>query len=309
MVLFAGTPDGVYRVDTTGSGGTERVLEIDGVCRVRRFDDTLYAATRNGLFRTTDGEEWTDLWVPLGQVTAVVEGPEHDRLYAGTCPAHVYVSMDGGVNWRDLEAFRDTAEEWTAAEGWEDPHVRALSAHPRSPTRIVAAVGTGGVHVSEDRGETWFDRSGDFTGVDPDVLDLTACGRDTHFVATGDGLYETRTAGRSWTRIGGVTDAKRYTAVVYHEDLLCVAAVSDPPAESGESDGLLLESDDEGASFRERPFPGGPDDPITALAVDDSIRAGTQGGRLLIRDDEDGATGEWSEVGRLPAPVASLVEF
>ena len=98
-MLLAGTYDGVYRTDGPRFESAEQVLDSGRVMRVRQFDgwDGVFATTKSGLYRSTDGgDSWTNLDVPREEVYSVLGDPAGERLYAGTHPAHLYVSEDEG---------------------------------------------------------------------------------------------------------------------------------------------------------------------------------------------------------------------
>lgn len=101
-MLPVGSDDGVNRVtgvtDPEGRDA-QRVLESGRVLRIRRLDgiDGVFTATETGLYHSRNGEAWTDLGVPREQVYAVGAGPDGDRVYAGTRPAHVYVARTNGA--------------------------------------------------------------------------------------------------------------------------------------------------------------------------------------------------------------------
>lgn len=99
--------------------------------------------------------------MPREEVFSVVVNPDGDRLYAGTHPAHLYVSTDDGETWTELEGLQDlpSREEWHTPRHRNETHIRSLGVHPDAPERVIAGVEVGGVHVSEDDGETWTERS------------------------------------------------------------------------------------------------------------------------------------------------------
>lgn len=173
-MLIAGSDDGVYRISGLGGAdetSVERVLDTDRVLRVRQFDalDGVFAATESGLYHSPDGAAWTDLGVPREEVFSVCASPSGERLYAGTRPADVYVSTspspdgittEGEPEWRELDGFRDLASrEWRKSRHDDVAQVRSLCIHSHAPERVVAGVEVGGVHVSEDGGETWDERN------------------------------------------------------------------------------------------------------------------------------------------------------
>src|SRR6056297_1197062 len=152
-MLLAGTEDGVYRAEGPRFDDAEQVLESDRVMRVRRFDgwDGVFAATKSGLYRSTDGvsasdasrgssdvgDSWTDLNVPREEVYSVLGDPAGERLYAGTHPAHLYVSEDDGETWRELSGFQDlpSRDQWHTPRHRDEAHVRSICAHPDAPER------------------------------------------------------------------------------------------------------------------------------------------------------------------------------
>lgn len=78
---------------------------------------------------------WTDLDVPRREVYSVLVSPDGERLYAGTHPAHLYVSTDEGDSWRELTGLQDlpSREAWRLPHHRNEAHVRSLGAHPSAP--------------------------------------------------------------------------------------------------------------------------------------------------------------------------------
>ena len=306
-MLLAGANDGVYRADGPRFDDAERVLDSDRAMRVRRFDgwDGVFAATKSGLYRSTDGgDSWTDLSVPLAEVYAVLGDPAGERLYAGTHPAHLYVSEDDGETWRELAGLQDlpSREEWYTPRHRDEAHVRSLCAHPEVPDRVVAGVEVGGVHVSEDRGETWTERK---RGVHDDVHHVLLVGPDEYVASTGDGLYRTTDAGRAWTRLDGDLDHRYFREAFVHDGRFYAAAArSSPGTWQGErgADAALFEADAPDAPLESVPYPGDPEEVVLAwTAHDGAVVAGTNAGSVLVRTD-----GEWTVGGRLPSGIRSL---
>jgi|GEM_PF-464091 len=218
-MLLAGSDDGVYRIDGLLAGRAEptRVLESERVFRVEQFPELpgVFAATASGLFHSPGGETWTRLPVPTdATVNAVGATQDGERLFIGTFPERLFVLEDassyfeastGGPlpdaeDWREPSGFRDhaAAGEWGLQRHDFQAHVRSIQTHPAASDRVVVGVEVGGVHVSEDRGETWTER-GD--GTHDDVHHLAIGGPETLVTATGYGLYRSDDAGRSWTRL------------------------------------------------------------------------------------------------------------
>jgi len=212
MAVLIGTRDGIYRTATVPVEGAEQVLDSGDVPRVRTFPavDGVFAATKTGLYRSMDeGQTWKDLGVPQEEVYSVVASPDGERLYAGTHPAHLYVSTDSGETWDELEGFQElpSRDEWHTPRHRNEAHVRSLGVHPETPDRVVAGVEVGGVHVSDDQGETWTERR---DGVQDDVHHVLVLGADEFVASCGDGLYRTRDTGQSWTRLDTELDHRYF---------------------------------------------------------------------------------------------------
>lgn len=305
MSLLLGTGGGVYRAPEGRVDDATRVLEVDRVMRVRRFPaaDGTFACSRHGLHRSTDdGRTWTDLGGPREEVYSVLVAPDGDRWYAGTHPAHLYASDDGGDSWHELEGFQTlpSRETWHTPRHRNEAHVRSLGAHRDAADRVVAGVEVGGVHVSEDRGGRWSERR---EGVQHDVHHVLVRGPETYVASCGNGLYRTASAGRSWTRLDEGLDHRYFREAMAHDGRLYAAAARGPPGtwdgEAGADGGLFVA---DGDGLRSVPYPGQPEEVVLAWAVaDDRPIAGTNAGRVL-REGEDG----WETVGRVPEGIRSL---
>jgi len=307
MPLLLGTDDGVYRVPDPQFDDATRVLDCGRVMRVRQFanSDGAFACSKTGLYRSTDGDgAWSDLGVPREEVYAVLAGPDGERLYAGTHPAHLYVSESDGESWHELDGLQavPSREEWYTPRHRNEAHVRSLGAHPDAPDRVVAGVEVGGVHVSEDRGETWTERR---DGVQDDVHHVLVVGPEEYVASCGDGLYRTRDAGRSWERLDGDLSHRYFREAIVHDGRLYAAAARSSPGTwngSAGADGGLFVSDDDGGSFESTTYPGQPREVVLAWAVAGGrVVAGTNEGRVLEHRD-----GDWTTAGQVPAGIRSL---
>lgn len=308
-LLLAGTNEGVYRTSIHQPGETELILDTKTVLRLKQFGDEIYAATRSGLFRSTDrSKTWTNLHVPRTEVYSIVKSPDGSRLYAGTHPAHLYVSTNNGASWQELEGLQDlpSRDSWRLPRHRNEAHVRSLGVHPDAPKRLIAGIEVGGVHVSEDNGETWTERR---DGLHNDVHHVLILGAEEYIASTGGGLYRTKDAGQTWTRLDENLD-HTYFREAFEADgrLYAAAARKPPPYWNGKrgTDAALFESTDEGHTFQSISYPGQPQDFILAWAAikaqKSDVLAGTRNGSILRQTD-----GEWTTFGNVPSSVRSLI--
>ncbi|WP_436911057.1 WD40/YVTN/BNR-like repeat-containing protein [Halosimplex marinum] len=318
-MLLAGSDDGVYRFpdrDGPTDRTAERTLASGRVMRLRTFDglDGCFAATTTGLFHSPDGETWVDLGVPTEAVYSVGALPG-GQLYAGTRPARVYAgefedgvdageSDDGGpaVEWRECEGFQrlPSREEWRLPRHDDLAQVRDLHHDPADPDRLVAGVEVGGVHGSDDGGETWVELRGDDSAgdaVDDDIHELHVAGPGEYVAATGFGLFRTTEGGESWARLDEGVDQRYFRTAfsldgtVYAGGALSNSATWDDP----DADPELFAVRDGAVDAVE--FPAA-DETVTGMAAaDGDLVVATHRGSVLVRRG-----GEWTAVGELPVP-------
>ena len=106
MRIVVGTSAGVFRDSgKLASGLGEQVTR-----QLVQFDGTLFAAAGDGVYRSRDaGTSWSRAGVDAGEVWTVGVSPHASgTLYAGTQPAHLFVSQDTGETWREVDQFLQT---------------------------------------------------------------------------------------------------------------------------------------------------------------------------------------------------------
>lgn len=142
-----------------------------------------------------------------------------DRVLAGTSSGQVYLSTDGGDEWRP-------AGEYLPFPGWV---VSTLTFDPNHPERLWAGLrgvwGDGLVSVSDDLGKTWLPRVGDLPDVPVYSLALVPGREDRLYAGTLDGVWGTRDGGETWRKLTG--------------DLPEVAKVTSLLVPSGEPDTVI----------------------------------------------------------------------
>jgi hypothetical protein len=267
MPLVVGTSAGVF----VGGSGTRASGIGEKITRqMVRCDGQLLAAATDGVYRSADGgASWARAGVDAGEVWALGVSST-GTVYAGTQPAHLFVSQDAGMSWRELEAFLRTpgAERWCIPNSRQGARALALAFDPFDAAHMWAGVEVGGVVSTSDGGATW-----DATWVGPNadvhLLLPHPARRDVLFATTGYGRnddnpmqpsmagpYRSDDGGATWEYLGGGMQ-------VHYTRPMCVdprpphaltvpgvpdvrSSVNDP----GGAQAMLYRSDDDGQTWR-----------------------------------------------------------
>jgi len=179
---------------------------------------------KGGLFASADGGktwEQRDSGIEHSDVYSLnfVEAGSELRLYAGTEPAHLYVSTDLGKSWRDLPTLRTvgSVDAWTFPAPPHVGHVKHITFDPTSPDKIYASIEVGGLLKSEDAGRTWRDLSGFYEDVHRCVIRPSQPSQ--MYVTGGEGVYYSGDEGETWEHITDRTARIAYPdALLIHPD-------------------------------------------------------------------------------------------
>jgi photosystem II stability/assembly factor-like uncharacterized protein len=175
-------------------------------------DDTVLAGTGEGAFRSHDqGNTWkrssNGLTSKHIRWLAYYPGVS-DLLFAGTEPAGIFVSYEGGQIWRtcpEVSQFRERYR-WSLPYSPQAGCVRGFAFLNQ---RGYAAVEDGGVLVSYDGGENWRLAEGSVGYADHDPAEgnihsdvhsihVHPSSADLVFAPTGGGLYRSEDGGKTW---------------------------------------------------------------------------------------------------------------
>jgi hypothetical protein len=268
MRVVVGTSSGVFvteggrQAEGIGSQITRQIVTCDGA---------LLAAAADGVYRSTDrGESWTRAGIDAGEVWTVGASPHADGVvYAGTQPAHLFVSHDAGVSWSEVVSFVETpgADRWCIPNSSAGARALAFAFDPFDTARLWAGVEVGGVVSSRDGGAHW---TGTWVGPNADVHLLmphpskagvlfatTGYGRndDRPMEPAIAGPYRSDDGGATWHYLG---DGMRvhYTRPMCVDPrpphVLTVPGVPDVRSSISDPDGaqaVLYRSEDDGASW------------------------------------------------------------
>ncbi|MBM3226277.1 MAG: hypothetical protein FJZ47_21140 [Candidatus Tectomicrobia bacterium] len=161
---------------------------------------TVFAGGDTGLFVSHNGgADWERVGVQ-GDVPTLwslaIDPVDPQILFAGTRPAGVYRSRDGGQHWQRLAV--DIATECSIGT----PFVTSVLVDPDDPQVVWAGVEIDGVFRSLDGGETWSHMQ---TGMyDPDIHAMAIAPTNPRrvYVSTARELFASMNQGESWQSLG-----------------------------------------------------------------------------------------------------------
>ena len=253
------------------------------------------------------------------------------RVYAGTQPAHLFVSEDLGLHWSELPSLREvpSTSQWSFPAAPHVAHTKFITFDPHDPATIYACVEQGAFLKSADEGKSW--RELNTVGLLADknrpvehFYDVHRCLIDPRdpqriYVTGGAGLYVTYTGGGSWER----WMCPDWAADVYPDgfvwnpknpDLMFVAAAEHNPTTwrkagpAARAEGKIYRSHDCGKNWQR--LGGGLPDSLKhefgALCLEESngvcsIFGGTTGGEVFCSEDNGES---WSCIGSDLAPIS-----
>lgn len=174
------------------------------------------AGTVDGIYQSADfGRTWREASDGLEErhIRSVAFHPDDKNLaFAGTEPANIFVSRDGGHTWHRRPEVSQLRDE----HGWSLPYspaagcIRDFAFHG---DRAYAAAEQGGLLRSDDRGSSWYlaqGKSGSLHAgaghggkIHKDVHSVTVhpSSADQVFAPTGGGLYYSASGGDHWERL------------------------------------------------------------------------------------------------------------
>ena len=213
--LLLATEEGLVVCEREGNNWRETIrgLKDHQVTSVIAREGVILAGTTRGIYRSEDiGQTWREInkGLTARHIRWLAYHPDiSDLEFAGTEPANIFVSNNGGESWRvcpEVAKLRDKYH-WSMPYSPEAGCIRGFALHG---LRIYAAVEVGGVLRSDDKGETWqlaegSDGNPDFEGppppfIYPDVHSISVhpSSADLVYAPTGGGFYRSHDGGKTW---------------------------------------------------------------------------------------------------------------
>ena len=296
--------DGWRRVGR-GLSGESRVY---GLAVHPRETRTVFAGADDGLYKSRDGgQSFEHIDSPMNAMDVwkiAFDPTDPDTMFAGTRPAALFRSTDGGRQWRQLPV--DMVED---CPNVGVPRVTALTVDPSDHRIVWAGVEVDGVRRSLDGGETWTRIAGGLS--DPDIHDIAvraAGNRETVLTSTPREIFASTDKGESWQGLGvGKNFGLPYCrGLALKADDPNVVFVATGDAAVG-STGAIQRSKDGGQNWERLALPVEPNSPIWAFATNPAdpglILACSHYGELFASRD---AGDSWGKLRRELTEIRAL---
>lgn len=223
--ILVGTREGVITIAREVSGSEWKVIHraipdkhISAIIKEPQSGLTFAGAFHRGvLVSADDGKTWQERGTGMTQNNVYSLAAQRVngrvRVFAGTEPAHLFVSDDLGINWNEMPSLRSvpSVPKWNFPAPPHIGHVKHINFDPEVPTTIYASIEVGGLLRSKDDGASWEE----FPSLYEDVHRLMIHPSNAKFLyaVTGRGLYVSPDNGASWEQwtrredeIGGYPD-------------------------------------------------------------------------------------------------------
>ena len=146
---------------------------------------------------------------------------ERSTWYAGTSPAGLFRSEDGGERWQPVAGFNDNRmhAKWASFGTPDGQLTHSINIDPRDPRHLYLALSGGGVFESTNGGADWAPLNegcaADFLpdptvpfGHDPHCVALHPAAPDRLYQQNHCGIYRLDRPQRRWVRIGSAMPKK-----------------------------------------------------------------------------------------------------
>jgi len=289
----------------SGLWGESRVY---GLAVHPREPRTLFAGADDGLYKSGDGGlRFERIDSPMNQMDVwkiAFDPSDPDTMFAGTRPAALFRSTDGGRHWEKLRV--DMVEE---CPNVGVPRVTALTVDPSDHQIVWAGVEVDGVRRSLDGGETWTRIAGGLH--DPDIHDVAVRGGGNDkavLTSTPREIFASTDKGETWRGLGvgkqfGLPYCRGLALKTDDPNTVFVATGDGAAGRTG----AIQRSKDGGQSWQALSLPVEPNSPIWSFATHRAnptrILACSHYGEIFASED---AGDSWVKLGREFSEIRAL---
>lgn len=182
------------------------------------------------LYKSTDeGETFKEVATPkfdspersLKSIWTITHGIHDDpnRLYLGTEPASIFVTLDEGNSFQELKGLSEhpSRSSWQGGgKGSKNPFLHTILVDPEDTSHLTVGISCAGVFQSYDSGTSWsptnqgleafyLPNSDVHVGHDPHSMKIPASSPQVIWQQNHCGIYRSEDKGKSWQN---VSDAK-----------------------------------------------------------------------------------------------------
>ena len=259
--------------------------QVWSLARHPELSHVLLAGTNSGVYRLDQKESnWTHLASPMDDaalVTALAYAPDHPEIIlAGTQPAGLYCTKDGGKNWQKIEVpmkpyalsgyyLGDTPFPTGHPDAYGRRHwtrVTQIVFDPMDATSVWAGVEIDGAWRSSDGGSSWDRCSDDMKSQDIHGFAVVHNGARRLYATTNAGLHVSDDNGASWTMTPIASDWQYTRSIVERPDgsgVMFMTNGNGPPGTAGR----LFRSRNHGRAWEDAGLPGSVESSVYFLAV------------------------------------------
>lgn len=204
----------VYKSESGEWEIQQELLSGSIVTSVSVAGNTIVAGTRSGIYRSENaGRTWSEAsdGISYPIIRWVFHHPQQpERVFVGTEPAGVFVSVDGAQSWRECEEVTQMREKYR----WSLPYsplAGCVRGFAFMGERGYAAVEVGGVLRSDDYGDHWYlveggsnyltptsSNRGQKVNSDVHSIQTHPSSVDLIYAPTGGGFFRSRDGGKNW---------------------------------------------------------------------------------------------------------------
>ncbi|MBF8298122.1 MAG: hypothetical protein HW395_779 [candidate division NC10 bacterium] len=211
--LLVGTIKGIVRVERGASGWSVKEITLAGShvhALLFEPESRLWFAgiSHGGIYASLDGgHSWEkrDAGVTENDLYSLARAKVNGkvRLFAGTEPAHLFISDDLGLTWSEKPALRKMdMSAWTFPGPPHIAHLKHITFDPDDSRVLYAGIEQGGLYRSTDGGGSFVEIPGMY--IDIHRLVINPRNKQRMYVTGGEGLWTSTDGGAKWNNVAGL---------------------------------------------------------------------------------------------------------